>query len=218
MILSRFFNIIIIGDSMEYELYDKDKVIGKVKIYNRNKKSHTIIDSKKNTKYKLPPKINNQTYLVRVCVNTEDDLYDVVKLYVSKDIYSEIDNIKKFNKISRIKKNSKIDIILPYNSLSKLDLSKEDIDVSSVLNSKVNFIKNCYINNRELDLKDKLNNIIVGFNAFKASNEYDFLTDEEKNKKIKTFILDANKLINYIESVTDYRYCVDFITPIRVIK
>lgn len=204
---------------MEYEIYDNNKTVGTVKVYNSIKKTCSIINSKKNTRYKLLPKVNNQTYIVNAIINSDDDLYDIVNIYKETDIFEEIDKLKKHNNISRIKKNTKMEIIIPYSALAKFKIKKENIDVLSVLNSKVNFIKNVYLSNKKLDLKDRLNKIIIDFNNFKKSSEYEFLTDEERNKKVSNiYIKEANKLINYIETLTNYRYTVDFITPILTIK
>ena len=201
---------------MEYEISKDNKVLGNVKIYKKiDNYNKSLIISEDN----IPYRINNhskQTYLVDVSIDSIDDLYDIINLYKKDKIFDEIEYLKKFNNINKIKKNTVISIIIPYNSLKRFKKTINDIDIFSLLKSKVSFIQSVYSTNRNIDIKDKLNNVIRKFNKFKSSQEYEFMTDEEKEAEVKKYINQANELIDYIENLTEYRFGEDFITPIKL--
>ena len=200
----------------EYEIIEDNKTLGKIKIYKDiNNLNNTIIETKKDCIYE----INNnyfQTYIINKIVNTDDDLYDIISLYKKDNIFDEIDNIKQYNNIKHIKNNTKLKIIIPSLYLDMLKVNIKDIDLDSLLKSKIFFIKKVLEQIKNMDLKDKLNSIIINYNNMKDSKEYDFYTDEEIKEKINNFIDKTNEIIKYIEKYTSFRYGQNYITPILI--
>ena len=200
----------------EYEISDDKRIIGNVKIYNKiNNNYSTIIESMDNSILKLV-KENYQSYIINIKVDDEDELYDNVSIYLKNNILDEIENLKKINNIKKIKKDTKLDIIIPGQYLKLFNKNIKDVDLFSLFYSKINFLKETLNKLNNKDLKMKLNNIIISFNNFKNSNEFDFLIDEEKEIKVKKYINEIDKIINSIESSSSYKFGYDFITPIRV--
>ena len=104
----------------EYEIYDNNIRLGIVKLYENNISNNinnSIIEDNKMFRNIIFNKSNKQTYLVSIIVNDIDELYDVVSKYNIDNVYEEIDNIKKYNNIKSIKKNTKLDIIVKENDL-----------------------------------------------------------------------------------------------------
>lgn len=205
----------------EYEISINDKVLGKTKIYKENIKEdikNTLIESKNGLAYK---KINNkdlQTYEITYTISDIDELFDIVSKYIYDNelIFENIEKIKEYNNIKTIKKDTKVNIVIPEIYLNKLNISKTNIDYNSLLNSKVHFIKNTINKLNNNDLINSINEIIVEYNNFKKSNEYEFLTEEEKEQKINNFIKRVDIIISYIENNTDYKYGLDYIIPIKI--
>ena len=201
----------------EYEISSDNKNIGKVKIYDDISHINSLlIKSKINTKYSILKDNNYQTYIINITINDEDELYNKISIYKDKNIIEEIERIKEYNKIKHITKNTTIYIIIPSIYLKKFNINLDNIDLTSVLYSKINFVKKVLIEKKYIDLKDKLNDIIINYNNMKNSKEYEFLTDEEKNIKIKIIIEKINNIITYIEKNTSYKYGQNFITPIKI--
>ena len=217
MILYLFLFIIIIGDNMlEYEISNDNKNLGKVKVFNKlDNIDTTLITDKKNYKYKLSNN-NYQTYIITINVNNDDDLYDKVSIYKNDNIFEEIEQIKHYNNIKHIKNNTILDIIVPYSYLKNFNTNIDNIDLISLLSSKIYFIKNVLDSKPNTELKNNVNNIINDFNKLKHSSEYDFLTDEEKENKINKYIKEIDKVIDILEENTTYKYGENFITPIKI--
>ena len=201
----------------EFEISNDNKVLGKVKIYNEiDSVSNDIIGSKDNSMYNIISDNELQSYIISVTVNSEDELYDKISIYLKDKILEEIENIKKMNNIKHIKKNTTLDIIIPSIYLKKFDKNINNIDLVSLLCSKIDFVKKALIELDNKDLKVSLNNIIISFNNFKNSNEYEFLTNEEKGVKVKQYIIDIDNIIKTVENNTPYKFGRDFVTPIKV--
>ena len=200
----------------EYEIINDDKRIGSIKVFNNIDYNTTIIESKDNYKYKVVKDKDLQTYIIGLIVNDDDELYDKVSLYKSDDVFEEIELIKKYNNIKHIKKNTKISIILPLTYLKRFHVDVKSINIMSLFNSKVNFVKEVLKINKNSDLKDKLNNVIVQYNKLINSNEFEFYTEEEKNNLINKYVDKINDIIKYIEKNSKYKFGQDFITPIRI--
>lgn len=203
----------------EYEIYDNNIKLGIVKLYENNINtsiSNSIIEN--NTKYKnIIYNINNkQTYIVSVNVNNIDELYDIVSKYKKDNIYDEIDNIKKFNNIKSIKKNSIINIIVKKDDLYLFNKSMYNINIESLINSKIYFIDNVINNNNLNIILDKFNIIKNSYNDKKSSSTYEFLLEEEKNKVLNDYIISLDKLIKYIEDNTKYKYGIDYVVHIKI--
>lgn len=203
----------------EYEIYDNNIKLGIVKLYENNINtniSNSIIEN--NTKYKnIIYNINNkQTYIVSVNINNIDELYDIVSKYKKDNIYDEIDNIKKFNNIKSIKKNSIINIIVKKDDLYLFNKSMHNINIESLINSKIYFIDNVINNNNLNIILDKFNIIKNSYNDKKNSSTYEFLLEEEKNKVLNDYLISLDKLIKYIEDNTKYKYGIDYVIPISI--
>lgn len=203
----------------QYEISNNGKLLGTINVqeYNINKPiKNTIIETKNNTTYKL----NNtsQTYNLTFTVNDIDELYDIVSKYIYEHdkIFESIEEIKKENKITSIKKDTVITITIPEPILLKFNKTKNDIDLNSLLNSKIHFVREVLKNNPIDDITTNINNIINEYNSYINSNEYEFFTDIEKEEKIRTLIASIDKLIYNIENITNYKYGKNYIVPIKM--
>lgn len=203
----------------QYEISNNGVFIGTINVqeYNINKTlKNTIIETKTNTSYKLNN--TNQTYELTFLVNNMDELYDIVSKYISKHdkIFEEIEEIKKTNKINSIKKDTIITITVSEPILLKFNKTKTDVDLNSLLNSKIHFVRKVLQNNQLDNITTNINNIINEYNSYINSNEYEFFTDIEKEEKIRTFIISVDKLISNIEENTNYKYGKNYIVPIKI--
>ena len=162
----------------EYEIYDNNIRLGIVKLYENNISNNinnSIIEDNKMFRNIIFNKNNKQTYLVSINVNDIDELYDAVSKYNSDNVYEEIDNIKKYNNIKSIKKNTKLDIIVKENDLYLFNKSIKDINIDSLINSKIYFIDNVIDDANLVSIKDKLDIIKNNYNNKKSSSTYEFL-------------------------------------------
>lgn len=203
----------------QYEITNNGKFIGTVKVHKENIKDNiknSIIETTTNMSYKYNN--NSQTYELTFVVNDVDELYDIVSKYIYENnkIFQTIEEIKKYNNISSIKKNTMISIILPEKYLSNFNKTKSDIDLNSLLNSKIHFVKQILQNNNLNNITTNINNIINEYNNYINSNEYEFYTDIEKEEKVRTFITSVDKLIFNIEQNTNYKYGENYIIPIKI--
>lgn len=203
----------------QYEITNNGKFIGTVNVHKENIKDNiknSIIETTTNMSYKYNN--NSQTYELTFVVNDVDELYDIVSKYIYENdkIFQTIEEIKKYNNISSIKKNTKISIILPEKYLSNFNKTKSDIDLNSLLNSKIHFVKQILQNNNLNNITTNINNIINEYNSYINSNEYEFYTDIEKEEKVRTFITSVDKLIFNIEENTNYKYGENYIIPIKI--
>ena len=203
----------------EYEIYDNNIRLGIVKLYENNISNNinnSIIEDNKMFRNIIFNKSNKQTYLVSIIVNDMDELYDVVSKYNSDNVYEEIDNIKKYNNIKSIKKNTKLDIIVKENDLYLFNKSIKDINIDSLINSKIYFIDNVIDDANLVSIKDKLDIIKNNYNNKKSSSTYEFLLEEEKENVLKDYLVSLDKLIKFIEDNTNYKYGIDYVIPISI--
>ena len=203
----------------EYEIYDNNIRLGIVKLYENNISNNinnSIIEDNKMFRNIIFNKGNKQTYLVSINVNDIDELYDVVSKYNSDNVYEEIDNIKKYNNIKSIKKNTKLDIIVKENDLYLFNKSIKDINIDSLINSKIYFIDNVIDDANLVSIKDKLDIIKNDYDNKKSSSTYEFLLEEEKENVLKDYLVSLDKLIKFIEDNTNYRYGIDYVISIKV--
>ena len=203
----------------EYEIYDNNIRLGIVKLYENNINNNinnSIIEDNKMFRNIIFNKGNKQTYLVSINVNDIDELYDVVSKYNSDNVYEEIDNIKKYNNIKSIKKNTKLDIIVKENDLYLFNKSIKDINIDSLINSKIYFIDNVIDDANLVSIKDKLDIIKNDYDNKKSSSTYEFLLEEEKENVLKDYLVSLDKLIKFIEDNTNYRYGIDYVISIKV--
>lgn len=203
----------------EYEIYDDNIRLGIVKLYENNISNNinnSIIEDNKMFRNIIFNKNNKQTYLVSINVNDIDELYDVVSKYNSDNVYEEIDNIKKYNNIKSIKKNTKLDIIVKENDLYLFNKSIKDINIDSLINSKIYFIDNVIDDANLVSIKDKLDIIKNNYNNKKSSSTYEFLLEEEKENVLKDYLISLDKLIKFIEDNTNYKYGIDYVISIKI--
>lgn len=203
----------------EYEIYDNNIRLGIVKLYENNISNNinnSIIEDNKMFKDIIFNKDNKQTYLVSIIVNDIDELYDVVSKYNIDNVYEEIDNIKKYNNIKSIKKNTKLDIIVKENDLYLFNKSIKDINIDSLINSKIYFIDNVIDDANLVSIKDKLDIIKSDYNNKKSSSTYEFLLEEEKENVLKDYLVSLDKLIKFIEDNTNYKYGIDYVISIKI--
>ncbi len=203
----------------EYEIYDNNIRLGIVKLYENNISNNinnSIIEDNKMFRNIIVNKGNKQTYLVSINVNDIDELYDVVSKYNSDNVYEEIDNIKKYNNIKSIKKNTKLDIIVKENDLYLFNKSIKDINIDSLINSKIYFIDNVIDDANLVSIKDKLDIIKNNYNNKKSSSTYEFLLEEEKENVLKDYLVSLDKLIKFIEDNTNYKYGIDYVISIKI--
>jgi len=205
----------------DYEMYNNNIKQGVISIFwdniNNNYKD-TIIDSKKNNKYKVVSFDDSQKYELSFIIDNIDDIYDIVSKYITKDKerFNEIDKIKEYNKIKTIKKSQIIKIIIPATFLKYFNKTLKNIDKNSLINSKIYFIKKVSEKNNLTEIKNRLNKIIDYFNNIINSNEYAFYDDSEKENFANNAIDKLNKLINDIEFNSEYRYGKDFLVNIKI--
>lgn len=203
----------------EYEIYDNNIRLGIVKLYENNISNNinnSIIEDNKMFRNIIFNKGNKQTYLVSIIVNDIDELYDVVSKYNIDNVYEEIDNIKKYNNIKSIKKNTKLDIIVKENDLYLFNKSIKDINIDSLINSKIYFIDNVIDDANLVSIKDKLDIIKNNYNNKKSSSTYEFLLEEEKENVLKDYLVSLDKLIKFIEDNTNYKYGIDYVISIKI--
>ena len=146
-------------------------------------------------------------------------MYDIVAKYINENdkIFEKIEEIKKYNNISSIKRDTNINIIIPEIYLSNFNKTNKDYELHSFFNSKVHFIKKVIENKIQDDITKDLNNIITEYNNYINSNEYEFYTDIEKEESIRNYITKVDKIIYNIEQNTNYKYGINFIVPIKII-
>ncbi len=203
----------------EYEIYDNNVRLGIVKLYENNISNNinnSIIEDNKMFRNIIFNKGNKQTYLVTINVNDMDELYDVVSKYNSDNVYEEIDNIKKYNNIKSIRKNTKLDIIVKENDLYLFNKSIKDINIDSLINSKIYFIDNVIDDANLVSIKDKLDIIKNDYDNKKSSSTYEFLLEEEKENVLKDYLVSLDKLIKFIEDNTNYKYGIDYVISIKI--
>ena len=203
----------------EYEIYDNNIRLGTVKLYENNISNNinnSIIEDNKMFRNIIFNKGNKQTYLVSINVNDIDELYDVVSKYNIDNVYEEIDNIKKYNNIKSIKKNTKLDIIVKENDLYLFNKSIKDINIDSLINSKIYFIDNVIDDANLVSIKDKLDIIKNDYDNKKSSSTYEFLLEEEKENVLKDYLVSLDKLIKFIEDNTNYKYGIDYVISIKI--
>lgn len=205
----------------EYEISVSDKVIGKVNIYKENinkELNSSLIESNKGMSFKKIDEKDYQTYELEYTVNNIDDLFDIVSKYIydKTKVFDMIEDIKKYNNIKSIKKNTNIKIIVPEIYLSKLNKSKEDINLNSMFLSKIHFIKSVMSTLNNIELIDKLNNIIKDYNTYINSSEYEFYDFDEIKNNINAFLKRLDEIINYIESKSNFMYGKNYIIPIKI--
>ena len=203
----------------EYEISNNNKILGKIKIYNNindNLNKSIIIDNKNFKKIIL--KNNNilQTYIVSVNINSDDDLYDILNKYYDGDIFEKINEIKKYNNLKNIKDNTNINIIIDYKILNIFNKNLNDINLDSLIESKIIFIKNVNKTLHNVTMIDELNLIISSYNEKKKDSMYDFLEDDEKKKILNEYIEKLDNMIENLEENTIYKYGVDFVIPIKL--
>ncbi len=204
---------------LEYEISNHNKLLGKVVVYKNNIKDNlinSILRTDNNFKIIKLDDNSKQKYIISINVNNNDELYDEVSKYYSGDIYLEIENIKKYNKIKNIKKNTKLDIIVDMNKLYLFSKSLKDINLDSLIDSKLYFIDNVINVNNINDISDKYNFIKSSYLDKKNGSTYEFLLEEEKVHILNEYINKLDEVINYIENNTNYKYGRDFVVPIRV--
>lgn len=204
---------------LEYEISNHNKLLGKVVVYKNNIKDNlinSILRTDNNFKIIKLDDNSKQKYIISINVDSNDELYDEVSKYYSGDIYLEIENIKKYNKIKNIKKNTKLDIIVDMNKLYLFSKSLKDINLDSLIDSKVYFVDNVINVNNINDISDKYNFIKSSYLDKKNSSTYEFLLEEEKVHILNEYINKLDEVINYIENNTNYKYGRDFVVPIRV--
>ena len=204
---------------LEYEISNHNKLLGKVVVYKNNIKDNlinSILRTDNNFKIIKLDDNSKQKYIISINVDSNDELYDEVSKYYSGDIYLEIENIKKYNKIKNIKKNTKLDIIVDMNKLYLFSKSLKDINLDSLIDSKLYFIDNVINVNNINDISDKYNFIKSSYLDKKNSSTYEFLLEEEKVHILNEYINKLDEVINYIENNTNYKYGRDFVVPIRV--
>ena len=203
----------------EYEISNNNKILGKIKIYNNindNLNNSIIIDNKNFKKIIL--KNNNilQTYIVSVNINSDDDLYDILNKYYDGDIFEKINEIKKYNNLKNIKTNTIINIIINYKTLYIFNKDLNNINLDSLIESKIFFIKNVNKTLHNVNMIDELNLIISSYNEKKKDSMYDFLEDDEKKKILNEYIEKLDNMIENLEENTIYKYGVDFVIPIKL--
>ena len=206
----------------DYEMYDNETKVGTTYVFLDNindRCKNSIIKSCRNIKYELVKKINNiQKYELEYTLNNKDDLYSIVSKYIDddKNRFKEIDNIKKYNNIKKIKKNQIILIPLPEPYLKKLNVSKDNIDTNSLINAKIYFINKVCENNKLKIIKSKLDKIVNNFKSIINNKNYLIYTDEEKDKiKNKALIL-LNELVLYVEEKTNYKFGKHFTICLKI--
>lgn len=207
----------------DYEMFDNDVRLGITNVYWKNINTifkNSIISTKINSNYKI---LNNdesiQMYSLEYNIKDKDELYDIVSKYVEgdKERFIEIENIKKYNKIKKIKKNQEISILIPYNILSKFNLTTKDVDINSAINSMIYFINNvCENNNEVTDVKRKLDKLIGNFKNIINSIDYTFYLDSEKEKLKEEAYVKIKELIDIVENKTGYKYGKHYLIPLKI--
>ena len=195
----------------DYEIYDGSKLVGLVNMNEKKKGDlykNSIIESNAGLKYKSVD-LNkfSQKYELEFMVDSVDDLYDIVKVYINDDkkIFDEIEVIKKYNDIKNIKKGQTIKLYVTMPILKYFNKSIDDVDKNSLINSKIYFITKVSDTNGDSDLKNIIN-----------SQEYSFYDDSEKNKLINKALGLLDNIIKEIENNTNFMYGENFSVPLKI--
>lgn len=202
----------------EYEILNNNKVLGKVKIYSDkyNSLNNSIIINNIDYKKIVLKHDNLQTYIINVVVDDIDFLYDIVSKYCNSDIYKEIDKIKKYNKIKNIKKGTNINLILDKKSLKIFNKKISDVNIESLIESKIYYVENV-VNNIDLPIiKNKIDILKDNYYKKVSDSTYEFLLEEEKKSLLNNYNKCLNELIDYIDNNTDYKYGNDFVKSIKI--
>lgn len=202
----------------EYEILNNNKVLGKVKIYSDkyNSLNNSIIINNIDYKKIVLKHDNLQTYIINVVVDDIDFLYDIVSKYCNSDIYKEIDKIKKYNKIKNIKKGTNINLILDKKSLKIFNKKISDVNIESLIESKIYYVENV-VNNIDLPIiKNKIDILKDNYYKKVSDSTYEFLLEEEKKSLLNNYNKCLNELIDYIDNNTNYKYGNDFVKSIKI--
>lgn len=199
----------------EYEIIDNNKKIGKIKIFKYSPDfNKSILTTLYNKKYKKND--NKQKYIIKININNENELYNIVSKYKKENISKELETIKKVNNIKHLTKPTIITITLSLNELKLLGINEPKINLESLFNSKIYFIKKVLEIYESENIKTEIKNIIDSYKSTKTNIEYDFYTDEEKNNFNREYIAKLQKIIKVLEDNTKYKYQIDFIYPIEL--
>lgn len=206
----------------EYEITENDNKVGKIKLFKNNIDSamfDSLMQSTKGNSYQILKDYKCQTYEIPVIVNDVDELYDIVSIYTKDDIFDIIEEIKKYNNIKTIKKDTLIKIVVPENHLRSFNINKDEIDLESLFLSKIKFIEQVIMNNSNFQkMEYEKNSILNDYNTHLCSSEYEFLVDDERKNRIEQFIKRVDKIIIEVEKNSNYRYGRDYIYPIKILK
>jgi len=202
----------------EYEISVNNKTKGKVKIFkdNLNKDiKNSLITSNKEYNYNVVDyKEDLKQYEVSFVISDVDELYDIVSKYTyNNEIFNVIEEIKEYNNLKTIKKNTLVNIIIPEIYLNNLNINKNNIDKESLLESKMFFVNKV---SNELNIEDKSRLIKENYINYRNSKEYDFLTDKEKINYVDKYLNELDIIIKDIENKSNYKYGKDFIIPIKI--
>ena len=97
-----------------------------------------------------------------------------------------------------------------------MDLSINDVELNSLINSKIYFINKACEGYNLVNIKEKLDKIIKNFQSIINSIEYTFYTDKEK-KDIQNKALNMlDDLIVVVEDKTNYKYGKHFSIPLKI--
>lgn len=199
----------------EYEIINNNKRIGKIKIFNCSTDfDKSILTTLYNKKYKKND--NKQKYIIKININNENELYNMVSKYKKENISNELDKIKKENNIKHLIKPTIVVFTLSLNELKSFGINELKINLESLFNSKIYFIKKVLETYESDRIKTETKDIIDSYNSIKTNIEYDFYTDEEKNNFNKKYITKLNSIIKILEDNTNYKYQIDFIYPIEL--
>jgi len=202
----------------EYEISVNNKTKGKVKIFkdNLNKDiKNSLITSNKEYNYNVVDyKEDLKQYEVSFVISDVDELYDIVSKYTyNNEIFNVIEEIKEYNNLKTIKKNTLVNIIIPEIYLNNLNINKNNIDKESLLESKMFFVNKV---SNELNIEDKSRLIKENYINYRNSKEYEFLTDKEKINYVDKYLNELDIIIKDIENKSNYKYGKDFIIPIKI--
>lgn len=206
----------------DYEIYDGSKLVGLVNMNEKKKGDlykNSIIESYAGLKYKsVDLNSFSQKYELEFIVDSVDDLYDIVKVYINDDkkIFDEIEVIKKYNDIKNIKKGQTIKLYVTMPILKYFNKSIDDVDKNSLINSKIYFITKVSDTNGDSDLKNRLDIIVNDFKNIINSQEYSFYDDSEKNKLINKALGLLDNIIKEIENNTNFMYGENFSVPLKI--
>lgn len=107
-------------------------------------------------------------------------------------------------------------MILDKKSLKIFNKKISDVNIESLIESKIYYVENV-VNNIDLPIiKNKIDILKDNYYKKVSDSTYEFLLEEEKKSLLNNYNKCLNELIDYIDNNTNYKYGNDFVKSIKI--